>query len=236
MTVNSKKNGFIKLAIRHLFIMSVVCILASIGLYVASLNPTVTLHPNAYRDIIRSIVMVYIFFFVASVTGAFLFNFLTVGNDRKRKKYNVKEYFNRVTPYETIGISFTLVTIVNSIMMLTGLDEPKEGVFAYVHLMTRLGIITLIVILISLKEIKEGLEKFSLKSVSPINVLCAPRKNAFIGVSKAFTTVSFLYCVTFIVFQVILPASGGRSFYISLLIIWALILITRVTSTMVKGK
>ena len=42
---------------------------------------------------------------------------------------------------------FALITVVNSIMMVVGLDEPKLGTFAYQHLLGRLGIIVLVVLL-----------------------------------------------------------------------------------------
>jgi hypothetical protein len=44
-----------------------------------------------------------------------------------------------------VALLFTIVTVGNSAMMLTGLDEPKVGTFAYVHLLGRLGIIALLV-------------------------------------------------------------------------------------------
>lgn len=50
---------------------------------------------------------------------------------------------------------FTIVTVGNSVMMLTGLDEPKTGSFAYVHLLGRLGIITPLVGLFHLDEVRE---------------------------------------------------------------------------------
>ncbi|UNC92045.1 hypothetical protein [Candidatus Contubernalis alkaliaceticus] len=76
-----------------------------------------------------------------------------VSDPKGEEKLGIKKYFEKVTPCETVGIFFALLTVINSIMMLAGADVPKEGVFAYVHLMSRLGIITLIVTLISFREI-----------------------------------------------------------------------------------
>lgn len=236
MKKNTKKDGFLKLVIKHLLILIVVSLLASLGLYVASLNPATTLHSNAYRDIIRSIVFVYILFFSVSVAGAALVSRVIAEREIQWNATNTKDYFSKITPYETIGITFTLVTVINSIMMLTGFDQPKQGVFAYVHLMTRLGIISVIVIFIYFKEIIEGIKTIKLKNLSLTDLLYAPKKNALIGVAKAFTTLSLVYCSLMIAFQGILPASGGRSFYLSLLIMLGLISLARVISIMVKGK
>lgn len=230
------KNTFIKLVVKHLLIMSGVSLLATLGFYVASLNSAVTLHPNAYRDIIRSIVLVYMLFFSVTVAAASLLSKVKANRKTNWHAVKVKAYFSRVTLYETIGIVFTLVTVFNSIMMLAGLDEPKQGVFAYVHLITRLGIITLIVTLISFKELIENRRKLKRQKLSLTDILYAPQKNTLISVSKAFTNVAMLYCLTVIVFQNSLPASGGRSFYLSLLIICACILIMRLTTTAVKDK
>lgn len=236
MKKNSEKDDFITLVIKHFLIMIVVSLLVSLGFYVANLNPAVTLHPNAYRDIIRSIIFVYIFFFSVSVVGKGLLSRVMANRKTNWNAAKIKEYSSRVTLYETIGITFTLVTVINSIMMLTGLDEPKQGVFAYVHLITRLGIITLIVTFISFKEIKDKMKIFKLQKLSLTDILYAPQKNALVSVSKAFTNVSIIYCLTLIVFQNSLPASGGSSFYLSLLIICGVILMIRLMSTAVKGK
>lgn len=40
---------------------------------------------------------------------------------------------------------FTGVTVLNSIMMIAGWDEPKTGTFAYLHLLSRLAIIAAVV-------------------------------------------------------------------------------------------
>lgn len=54
-----------------------------------------------------------------------------------------------------VALAFTAVTVVNSVMMLTGADEPKTGTFAYVHLLGRLGIVTVVVGLFYVDEARE---------------------------------------------------------------------------------
>lgn len=51
---------------------------------------------------------------------------------------------------EQIAVVFAFITVVNSPMMVVGWDQPKAGSFAYLHLLGRLGIITLIVVLVSI--------------------------------------------------------------------------------------
>lgn len=53
----------------------------------------------------------------------------------------VNRWFNQGSIIEEIVEVFSLVTIINSFMMLVGWDQPKTGVFAYIHLLTRLAII-----------------------------------------------------------------------------------------------
>lgn len=234
--MNINKKSILKSATRHFFIMIGACVIVSLCLYIASHYLSFRLHPKAYRDIIRSIIIIYTLFFIATTIFALFLNHNIVGKVKGEEKFNKKEYFLKVTPYEIIGVLFSLITIVNSIMMLTGIDVPKEGVFAYVHLIIRLGIITLIVTLIYFRDIKEQLKRFSPKYLSLTNILYAPRKNAFISISKAFTNVSILYCLTMITFQGAFNSLGGRSFYLSLLIVWGVISIVRIAILGFKGK
>ncbi|WP_209661436.1 hypothetical protein [Acetoanaerobium pronyense] len=221
----------LKLVIKHFFIMMGVCLIVSLVLYISSLNQSIKLHQNAYRDITRSIIIMYILFFVGSIITKYLLNRYIIGESKQDEKFNIKEYFDRVTPYETIGISFTLLTIINSIMMVTGVDTPKEGVFAYVHLMMRLSIITLIVVLISFRDIKTSLNEFKMENISLSNILYAPRKDSIISISKAYTNISILYCLTMISLQRKFTSLGGINFYLSLLVLWLIISILRIITS-----
>lgn len=236
MKKNSEKEDFVKLVIKHFLIMSRVTLLAALGLYIASLNPAIILHPNAYRDIIRSIIFVYIFFFCVTVAGRAFISKMAGTQKVKWNASNIKAYFTEVTPYEMVGITFTLITLVNSIMMLTGLDEPKQGVFAYVHLMTRLGIISLIISLIYAKEIMLKMKQFKPHKVSLSGVLYAPQKNTLVSVSKIFTNTVIIYSLTVITLQNVLDVSGGSRFYLFLLIIWGVVLFSRVMSQTTQRK
>lgn len=62
---------------------------------------------------------------------------------------------------EDVAWAFTVVTVANSAMMLTGWDTPKSGTFAYVHLLSRLAIVTAIVALFHLDDIKNVFTRWS---------------------------------------------------------------------------
>ena len=231
--IMSTKNKLLKSVIKHFLIMIGLCIMVSIGLYLLSLSPTVKVHPNAYRDMIRNVVVIYVLFFCVLKSTEYLLNRYIVGNSDENEKFSLREYFERITPYETIAITFTLLTIVNSIMMLTGVDTPKEGVSAYIHLITRLGIITLVVITIFYKEIKERLKCFDHKELNLFDVMFGHKKDAFISVSKTFTNTIVLYCIMMITFQWSFDFLGGRNFYVSLLVVLGIITLIRVTSSLI---
>lgn len=77
----------------------------------------------------------------------------------------VNRWFNQgsiIEEIEEIVEVFSLVTIINSFMMLVGWDQPKTGVFAYIHLLTRLAIISVI---IGLWRYKEIIKKLGLRNI-----------------------------------------------------------------------
>lgn len=57
----------------------------------------------------------------------------------------IHTWFNEGTVVEEVSNIFTFVTIINSYMMVAGWDQPKLGVFAYVHLLSRLAIIMVVI-------------------------------------------------------------------------------------------
>jgi hypothetical protein len=69
----------------------------------------------------------------------------TVSAYRSDVVARLRAWWAKSTFFGDVALLFTIVTVGNSLMMLTGLDEPKNDTFAYVHLLGRLGIITGIV-------------------------------------------------------------------------------------------
>ena len=58
-----------------------------------------------------------------------------------------------------ISILFTIVTLIHSLMVIFGIDSPKQGVLAYVHLLTRFVLIFLIVSSTYISELFKGFDK-----------------------------------------------------------------------------
>lgn len=69
----------------------------------------------------------------------------------------LRAWWNTSTFVEDVALAFMVITVVNSIMMLTGLDEPKTGTWAYWHLLSRLGIVAVVVGVFSFDELRERL-------------------------------------------------------------------------------
>ncbi|WP_143058694.1 hypothetical protein [Alkalibacterium putridalgicola] len=107
-------------------------------------------------------------------------------------------------------------------MMLSGIDTPKQGVFAYVHMMTRLGIVTFIVMLLMWQDVVKRTRRSSF-DFSISKVLQVAPKKIVTSVSIVFTVLTTVYCLVMIAFQEVLNPVGGAFFYQLLL---AMLLIT----------
>ena len=59
--------------------------------------------------------------------------------------------------------AFTVVTVINSYMMVAGMDQPKIGRFAYIHLLIRLMIISVIIALWEDESIFQSIKKHALR-------------------------------------------------------------------------
>lgn len=201
---------------RGIISLLLVCIISVIILFV--LGHFIELHPNAYRDMIRSI-------FIG--TGIFLgvyyvFAFLKKQNESKGLIDSFSKWWEDKTPLEAICESFTIITFINSIMMIIGYDTPKEGVFAYVHMMMRLGIITMIISLIMWEDVLGILWNKRLKN-NLKEFFENLYKNIFKFISVFFTVIVTIYCSLIIIFQRIFNPTGGIGFYQLLLFILLLL-------------
>lgn len=213
-----------KSLLKNILIMIAVCIIVCAVLFLISKNPSITLHPNAYRDIIRSIVIVYTITYTAT---SFLSYYLTdhihktSGDD---DKFILKDFLERISPYECVCVVFTVLTIVNSFMMITNIDVPKQGVFAYIHMLSRFLIISLIVAILFYKEI---IESFRNLKPSIKDLFTLQGKDFVVSSSKIFTNITILYCITMIAIQGIITPTGGMLFYKTLLIIAIIIVLIK---------
>ncbi|KAB3535736.1 hypothetical protein F8154_05400 [Alkaliphilus pronyensis] len=196
--------------IKNIIVLAVVCGISWLLLYI--IGHFTVLHPNAYFDITKSIFLVYV---VYLVVGSLYKVFHNIKNfDGIWRKFSL--WWGNETPFEAICESFTIVTAINSIMMLTGHDTPKEGVFAYIHMMLRLLIISSIITIWMWKDILQWVKKstfrFNIKSLYQLS-----KKHFFASISKLFTIITTVYCILVIAFYRILNPAGGIAFYQTLL-------------------
>ncbi|MBO6602915.1 MAG: hypothetical protein JJ938_09890 [Roseicyclus sp.] len=125
-----------------------------------------------------------------------------------------------------ICTAFAIVTVINSVMMLVGLDTPKDGQFAYVHLLIRLAIISLIFALWDWESTIADLRRYA-------SGLRQPWRPGFQRLSRyilsdtfdascvIFTPVVILICV--ITILMVPEPTGGPGFYLALVLLYGLI-------------
>lgn len=220
---------------KNAILLTVICVLAVLFLYVV--GQFTELHPDAYRDLLRSILFGYgiyllvngfyngIFKKIPAVKMESIKSFKTK-NITSAKKYSTKFVkTKKETPLEAICETFMVVTLVNSIMMLTGFDIPKEGTFAYIHMMTRLLIVSGIIGIWMWKDVIEGVKKFTFANVFK-NFYLETHKSLLTSISKVFTAITAVYCILMIALHSIINPAGGSFFYQSLLGILGFVTIT----------
>lgn len=137
-------------------------------------------------------------------------------------------WFSRHGLFEAIAILFTLVTVVNSTMMVIGWDRPKEGVFAYEHLLGRLGIVALIVVLWEFSAVsaavrrtfRQGWPRAPLTaSIDAVKAwFTSIATNRAGSVAVLYTVVVATVSVVTVAFQAFLRPMGGAALYESLLL------------------
>ena len=125
----------------------------------------VDLHPDAYGDLIKSIIFGYGVYFLF-VGGYHLLRQIGV------KYKGFKKMQKKETPLEAICTAFLVITVINSIMMINGMDTPKEGTFAYVHMLSRLLIISGIISVCMFKQVWIGLTAMP-RSLPPLSLPCS---------------------------------------------------------------
>lgn len=191
--------------LKHVGVLLIVCIVAWILIYF--MGHFTTLHPNAYRDMTRSILLVYGLYIL--FYGLFTLVRKRLPLERVRK---ISTWWENETPIEAICSSFTIVTAINSIMMVMGYDVPKQGVFAYIHMMTRLLIISCVVVVLVWKDVIQWAKKIEFK----INFKTFYQKahnHIYVTISKLFTILTIVYCLYMIAFYKVIDPEGGKFFY-----------------------
>ena len=143
----------------------------------------------------------------------------------------LKRFFTEKNAVGGVSDAFSVVTVINSFMMLTGLDTPKEGRFAYVHLLMRLGILTGIWVVFDfsytiastkelLRDLRAGIGRYI-------------RHNVYDAISITYTSLVVLLCVA--CSTGLFPLQGGRVLYQGLLLLFASVC-TGILAFKVLGK
>jgi uncharacterized membrane protein len=157
----------------------------------------------------------------------------------------VRAWWDASTYLGDVALLFTIVTVGNSAMMLTGLDEPKVGTFAYVHLLGRLGIIALLVGLFYLREVHERLARWRQPKRhaghpdrprrSPHTVLEAAIEFFFggwiNGTARVFTVLVATACALVLAAAGLRPPAGGVGLYRNLVLLVGMLLLVMLTAT-----
>lgn len=176
-------------------ILIIICSIACLFLFI--LGHFIPLHPHAYRDLIRSIVMVF------AIICLFISIYKAIPSNKISRK--ISAWYKDLSPPQAIAESFTIITAINSLMMIIGYDIPKQEVFAYIHMMIRFFIISIIIIIIMWKDTLRYIK-------NPINFKNLPHQ-LLSSISKLFTFITISYCIFMIIFQSIIEPAGGILFY-----------------------
>ena len=129
----------------------------------------------------------------------------------------LKRFFTEKNAVAGVSDAFSVVTVVNSFMMLTGLDTPKEGRFAYVHLLIRLGIITGIWVVFDFSYTIASTKAFFRDLRAGIGRYI--RHNVYDSIAITYTSSVVLLCV--VGSTSLFSLHGGRVLYQGLLLLFS---------------
>lgn len=195
----------------------------------------VEMHPDAYRDGLLSIVYVYPFVLFASGVYAFVRRVSRRG--RSGAAESVMHWHRECGLFTGIAVVFTLITVMNSIMMLTGVDVPKQGLFAYQHMLVRMVIVTgAIMVAMGRETFRTGRKFVTFVRIDPLTrrsmlsdiasrITEAATHRPFQASVNSFTALTFLICVAAIVVSFWSEVAGGSAFYTALLILYGALLV-----------
>lgn len=143
----------------------------------------------------------------------------------------LKLFFSEKNAVAGIADAFLIVTVANSFMMVNGLDTPKEGQFAYIHLLLRLGLLTGIWAMFDFSYTIESTKAFFEELRAGIGRYI--RHNMYDAIAITYTSAIVLLCV--VGATGLFPLHGGRPLYQSLL--WLLpVVCTGILAIKVLGK
>ncbi|EKU96308.1 hypothetical protein Lepto7375DRAFT_0297 [Leptolyngbya sp. PCC 7375] len=128
----------------------------------------------------------------------------------------LKRFFTEKNAVAGVSDAFLIVTVINSFMMVTGLDTPKDGRFAYVHLLIRLGIITGIWVVFYFSYTIASTKEFFRDLRAGIGRYI--RHNVYDAIAITYTSLVILLCVAGL--TSLFPLPGGRALYQGLLLLF----------------
>lgn len=140
----------------------------------------------------------------------------------------VHRWFDDSSIVEEIAQIFLIITVINSLMMVVGWDEPKEGSFAYVHLLGRLAIITIIVMIWEYEDILAFLKAWFHRGRREKGIevwLYRMRLDSVSLVSVLFTVLVIILSIGSLLFQGLLEIEGGVRLYRNLLVLFVALMV-----------
>ncbi|MCD5414003.1 MAG: hypothetical protein LR001_03230 [Clostridiales bacterium] len=154
---------------------------------------------------------------------------MIIENAAKKIKSIYRWFADEESVFAEICGVFALITFANSYMMVSGMDTPKVGRFAYTHLLIRLKIIFIFFLIWDYKailsEIKRHMKKLKgLPNIKFKNIYKNVLKNRFNSICITYTSTIVIFCIIMI-FRVCEPR-GGAGLYFNLILLFTFITIT----------
>lgn len=132
--------------------------------------------------------------------------------------------------FEEICGLYAIVTVINSSMMVLNIDTPKNGEFAYVHLLSRLLIISVVILIFDFRYIMQEIVQLvkTIKEISGLSPRAMKEKIYEAIIRTPFCTINTIFTVAIIVLcivniSLISAPKGGTSLYFNLLLLYVLI-------------
>ena len=213
----------------HLVIFSILSIGMTAIIFILSLFNTP--HPDAYKDGVMSIVYVYV---IVLIVHLLIYIIKRITKD-KGLPNRLIAWHKETSVLIHIAIGFTFITVLNNIMMVTDIDTPKTGTFAYAHLLVRTLIVTIAVVIWMYKDVlnafsslqsyrKETKENpVQLRKYSWMRLKNQVTHNPIIHSMTLFALITIVGCIVMVLFSPLIKPQGGYNLYASLLVLYAIV-------------
>ncbi len=211
----------VKFLLKHGLIVFVLALFTLLMTFV--MGQFVTLHPDAYQDILISVMVVYLIVLLVMLVGRFLSRYQHVSLLTPLSR--IKSWYKNSGVLINIAIGFTVITVINSIMMLTGLDTPKTGSFAYLHLLTRLFILVVVVVLVMYKDVLAWFKSMRFDHMKPSNIVEAIKGRVWVPSFMLFTVFTTMICLLMLIASTVITVESGALLYWLLLVMYGVLLL-----------